>query len=248
MGAIALHSVQIAGFSYHSPLTLGEINPMKILINALPALTLGTIVGTTYLAIAPSAKAAAIVDSVNADKSPTLDLYKIASEVGWFYTPTFSYTLNGINTKFSSSGTAIEPTVTVEVYDGDPFFGAPLLRSADFTGLANVFSGGTFADLNLLAGKEYFIGFRNVKGLGYNFTGDPGATSLFQFVYGLNNDGTYPEFINEITAAQPILQFVGNATPVPTPTLLPALLGIGVSLLRKRKDEVGETSTVDIRD
>jgi hypothetical protein len=217
---------------------------MKTVTKAISALTIGTIISTTCLAITPSAEAAAIVDSVNEDKSPLLDLYKTASEVGWFYIPQTSYTLNGINTKFSSSGIAIEPTVTVEVYEGDPFFGDPLLRRADFTGLANVFSGGTFADLKLVAGNLYFIGFRNVKGLGYNFTADPGAESLFQFVYGLDNNGTYPLVSDDSVAIQPILQFVGNATSVPTPALLPALLGMGVTLLRKRKDEIKETHAV----
>jgi hypothetical protein len=212
---------------------------MKTISKTLSALTLGTIVGTTCLVMAPGAEAATIIDSVNADKSP-VPTFWLASEVGWFYTPAFSYTLTGINTKFASSGTAIAPTVTVEVYDGDPFFGAPLLRSADFTGLTDAFSGGTFTNLALLAGKEYFVGFRNVGNLGVNVTDDPGATSLFQLAFGFDNNGTYPEIEMDRFTTQPILQFVGTATPVPTPALLPALLGMGAAVLRKRKGEAAE--------
>ncbi len=115
-------------------------------------------------------------------------LFLGANEVGWLYTPTSSYALDGINTKF---GFANNQTVTVEIYNGAPS-SSTLLRSAIFTALSNQFSGGTFASLSLLAGQSYFIGFRNVGGLGVNFTNDAGATALAPLRYGFSNDGTYP--------------------------------------------------------
>ena len=81
--------------------------------------------------------------------------------------------------------------VMVEVYDKAPTTGGTLLHSASFTATANAFSCGTFAALNLLAGEDYFIGFRNVNGLGVNFTQDAGAVALNPFQFGFGSSGSY---------------------------------------------------------
>jgi len=200
-------------------------------------------VGTTCVVLGAShaAKAATIVDSVNANNSPAAFTSWGATEVGWFYTPTFSYTLNGINTKFGSGGSANNQIVTVEIYNGAPS-SSTLLRSASFTALINQFSGGTFASLSLLAGQNYFIGFRNVGGLGVNFTNDAGATALASFRFGFNNDGTYPVSFSGTPNTQPILQFSQNSTAVPTPALLPGLAALGFGVLRKRKKTLVQES------
>jgi hypothetical protein len=199
--------------------------------------------GTTCIVLGTNhpVQAATIVDSVNANSSPAAFTSWGATEVGWFYTPTSSYTLDGINTKFGSGGSTSNQTVTVEVYNGAPS-SATLLRSASFTALINQFSGGTFANLNLLAGQSYFIGFRNVGGLGVNFTNDVGATALAPFQFGFSNNGSYTFGSSNRPNTQAILQFSQNSAPIPTPALLPGLLALGLGVLRKRKANQVETA------
>jgi hypothetical protein len=155
-----------------------------------------------------------------------------AAEVGWLYTPGFSYNLTGVETKFSSVDVR---TVDLEIYDEHPLLGGTLLRSASFAPSTS-FAGGSFMDLPLVGGEDYFIGFRNVLGLGFNTTADAGATSLgFLFFNGTNN-GTYPNS-EQGTHSQPILQFIGNRigepSAVPEPTSM-ALLGMGALPLLRR--------------
>ena len=136
-----------------------------------------TTAGAAIIALgygAGQANAVAIVDSVNADKSPADGYIWTATEVGWDYTPSAAYNLVGVNTKFGFETDS--RTVSVEVYDASPSNGGTLLRSGNFTPLSNNFSGGTFAPLSLTAGDDYFIGFRNVDGLGVNVTEDAEAT------------------------------------------------------------------------
>lgn len=197
----------------------------------------------TISAVCPSSAQAAVIDSVNANRSPSANSFWGVSEVGWFYTPTFSYTLNGINTKFGSGGFANNRTVTVEIYNGAPSAGT-LLRSANFTALINQFSGGTFASLNLTAGQNYFIGFRNVSSLGVNFTNESGATALSSLRYGFANNGSYPDSFNFIPNTQAILQFTQNSTPIPTPALLPGLAGLGIAAWRKRRANQEQEASV----
>lgn len=178
------------------------------------------------------ASALSVVDSINSDKTPA-NTYWLATEVGWTYTPGFSYDLSGVNTKFGSDDSR---TVTLEVYSAAPALGGALLRSVGFTPVANAFSGGTFSPLSLLAGQSYFIGFRNTGGLNVNVTADQGASALDPLRYSFSNDGSYNSVESGIFTAQPILQFVGeNTTSIPTPALLPGLIGLGLGVLRKRK-------------
>jgi hypothetical protein len=232
---------------YHSPFTLFGVLQFMFSLKQLP-LSITTIGITTsvvcaVLGTSNPANALSIVDSVNADKSPAIGTTWNANEVGWSYTPTFSYNLSGINTKFGAGFGAGSKTVTVEVYDEAPTTGGTLLRSASFTSLANAFSGGTFAALNLLAGEDYFIGFRNVDGLGVNFTQDAGSTALAPLRYGFGNNGSYPSSYDFEPHTQAILQFVGETpTAVPTPALLPGLIGLGLGVLRKRKAQMAAAS------
>jgi hypothetical protein len=182
------------------------------------------------------AQALSIADSVNADKSPTPVFWR-ATEVGWLYTPSISYSLSGINTKFGAvtdPNLGLPRTVTLEVYDQLPEMGGTLLRSTSFTALLNTFSGGRFSPLNLIAGEDYFIGFRNVAGLGVNETDDADAMSLDLLRFGFDNDGSY-SLIDSGINSQPILEFAETPDAIPTPFLLPGLLGLGVKVWRKRR-------------
>src|SRR5687768_7840620 len=95
-----------------------------------------------------------VADSINETRSPGTALFGVP-EIGWLYTPSLSYDLIGIETKFSSADSR---TVTIEVYDEHPFFGGgTLLRSVSFTPASNAFAGGQFASLPLTSGEDYFI-------------------------------------------------------------------------------------------
>jgi hypothetical protein len=116
--------------------------------------------------------------------------------------------------------------ITLEVYHGLPGVGT-LLRSANFnSGLPGVFIGGAFEALEIVAGEDYFVGFRNISGLPLNSAWSGIALSA----YGDNiNDGTYSNIITGDNHIHPILQFHG----IPEPSSL-LLLSFGVILLRKK--------------
>ena len=181
-----------------------------------------------------------IADSVNESATPAFyapgspyNLTWGASQVGWFYTPSYSYDLWEVTTKF---GVTDNRLVTVDVFqasrgrDGSllsPGIGELPLRSAQFAPKTDAFAGGIFTPLTLTAHETYFIGFENVNGLGLNVTLDSGATSLpgglrFGFV---NGGGYYPWPIGGFLS-QPILQFQFDPPNVPEPSTL-ALFGIG---------------------
>lgn len=98
-------------------------------------------------------------------------------EVGWLYTPTFSYTISSIGIKFGSSDGRI---VNAEIFSGAPD-ALVLLGAGELIPVAGAFASTTsFPVVNLIAGATYFVGFQNVEGLLVNFTGyeDPDATNL----------------------------------------------------------------------
>jgi hypothetical protein len=201
-----------------------------------------------------AAYADTIADGVNVGDAGDSGDYWGASDVGWFYTPASSFSLSGIETKFSiPDGTSIEDrTVTVVLYaGGTPANGGTLLGSFGFnSALAdnNTLGGGTFATpISLSAGTQYFVGFENVgpaadstgpniDDLGVNFTDDSGATFLSNWYYdapGSSTCNTGAGFACEDTntdiLGQPILAFL---TPSPvSATPLPGTLPLFASVL-----------------
>lgn len=195
------------------------------------------LVAAGIIAASTAAHADTIADSVNLSFNGDSGAYWGATDVGWFYTPASSYSLSGIETKFSIPvGTSIEDrTVTVVVYQGNtPANGGTLLGSFNFNSAVadnNTLGGGTFASsLSLTAGTTYFIGFENVgpgpdstgnnvDDLGVNFTADS-ATFLSNLYFdggACATPGPFGTFACEDTATdilgQPILAFL---TPPPT--------------------------------
>ena len=199
-------------------------------------------------AVAPASVSAAVIvaDSINEFASNGAASWA-ATEVGWFYTPSSAYGLVGINTRFGSSDGR---TVTVEVYDAHPGSSGVLLRDGDYTLTGTSFQGGLFDELLLVAGEEYFIGFRNVGllgdlgGLGVNVTNDDGAEQLLGefgdegLRYSFINDGSYANGPETGFTAQPILQFLANEpTSVPEPLTLALVAGglVALGATRRRR-------------
>ncbi|NVM56921.1 MAG: hypothetical protein HWN51_02210, partial [Desulfobacterales bacterium] len=148
-----------------------------------------------------------IIDSVNADEIQVPNAFWSASELGWLYTPGFSYILTGVLTNLGNShidGTS--PLVTLEVYDGLPVEDANLLRSAQFRPADRSWVGGHFDPLVLTAGEHYFIGFRNVKDLWASHSYDGVPLPIY---YGYDNDGTYP-FTENGDVEYAMLKFQGT--------------------------------------
>jgi hypothetical protein len=173
-----------------------------------------------------------VADSIN-ESATNANTFWIATEVGWLYTPTSSFSLVGINTRFGSSDGR---TVTVEVYDEQPTAGGTLLRSAGYVLGGTGFEGALFAALDLTAGEDYFFGFRNVGSLNVNVTDDAGATNLpGGLKYSFSNDGSYSQGPETGFTAQPIVQFLSdNANPVPEPSTV-MLLGLGLAAIGVRR-------------
>lgn len=177
------------------------------------------------------------IDDINGGATPVATQWA-ATEAGWLYTPTGSYVLQQVQTRF---GTSDGRQVDLEVWDEAPAEGGQRLRNAsamvDVSGLATW----SLADMDLQAAEDYFIGFRRLSGLGVNFTRDLGATHLGGYWFGRDGLGTYGTAVVSatISGAQPILAFAGvNTVPAPSIALLVvpglALLLAGSATPRRR--------------
>lgn len=147
--------------------------------------------------------------------------------VGWYYVPATSYELSGIQTNFTP-GLGGDRTVTVEILTERRAVGGQLLASGTFDSATarGTLGGATFATpVGLVAGSRYFVGFRNVGGIGINTTNDAAATNLGAFGLFLDNDGTN-DGAYQLRGGlptqgspqdQPILRFLSPDTPVGVP-------------------------------
>jgi hypothetical protein len=175
-------------------------------------------------------------EDINTTKANDSDTWSGRSSVGWYYPPSSSFFLLAVETRFNAAfGTNANRTVTAELWSDRPAAGGSLLRSGTFqsNSALGTLGGASFSPFLLQAGVTYFIGFRNVLGLGRNITVDPTALSL-----GERYSSKGPVFTDDQyelaggDPGSPILRLVGtSAVPEPmTMTLLATgLVGIGAA-------------------
>jgi hypothetical protein len=187
-----------------------------------------------------------VIDSINASLNPLVSTFN-TDAIGWTYTPAFAYTLEGVETRFSVVNSP--KNVTVEVYDELPSSSGTLLLSSTFLVTTTGFEGGLFAGLNLVAGEDYFIGFKNVQGLGSNITFDIGAVALADAWVQVGST-PYNTQITQIEVRQPVIRFLGveaqNNIPEPSGLVLTGL-ALAVLASRNRKKQNFQNDCLELR-
>ena len=191
------------------------------------------------VAAGSGAASATVIDNINGSLSPAFLVFGGAIDnIGWNYTPSFSYNLTGISTVFESvpNSDTLPRTVTI-VLENTGVGGAPIGDPIASGGVTVDRSGGaqgvSFSPITLTAGVTYFVGFENVLNLGLNIVNflPDGPASQPDGTVNLNGwyNGTPPgnNFQNFIPVGEgadlqvfsaPILNFSGTPiTPPPTP-------------------------------
>jgi hypothetical protein len=166
------------------------------------------------------------------------------TDIGWYYTPSTSYDLVGVDTIFTTTTNPsdIDRSVTVGIWTDRPSNGGTLLESASFnTATARgVYGGATFSGALLTAGTTYFVGLENILNLGVNqvsystsggASGPPGSVALDSTWADSGGAGFGTEASNGTTwFDKPVMEFL-EPSPVsgaPEPaSLLLACIGLG---------------------
>ena len=164
-----------------------------------------------HLTVAPATATFVVADEINTQFVPSINFFWNAAEVGWVYTPDTSYELAAVATRFAGTDGR---TVTLEIFDGVPLNGASLLRTTDYVPLSQTFTPAELTTpLEIVAGEEYFIGYRNTTDLNVNVAIEMEAENLPVY-FGFVNSGTYSIAKgDDVFTAQPILQFLGVPEP-----------------------------------
>ncbi len=173
-------------------------------------------------------------------------------DVGWIYRPTSTFSFSQLSTIFNSSDGR---TVTVEIWTDlpDDIFPTPppniwsglqgnatLLAATSFAAGAGSYNAGRALFLNGItfqAGQAYFIGYRNMNGMGANWTGFVAATEFLLNRFDLDGLGNFerkPPCTNGIpVACEPFdSAYVILKFDVPEPgTVGLAMAGLGLCLL-----------------
>jgi len=189
------------------------------------------------LILAP--KAEAVTDGINDSFTPWQGAEWGIRDVGWLYTPTVSYDLEKIETKYGSDpGNSASPTITLQFYDALPSQGGQLLVSDDFIRTTNTFSGITFSPILLSAGHTYFVGFHGVFNEPVNVTDDPQSEKLPTFYFDTDGSASYSIEANAGNSQgvdfpfRPILLFNGpRVNETPEPGILAFVVGVGMAFI-----------------
>jgi hypothetical protein len=216
------------------------------------------------LALAPPARAG-FIDNVNGSANPSSNATNEINgdAIGWYYTPSFSYSLSGISTFFAPALTTslVTPQIEVQIQSERPVNGGVLLAQGGFQ--ANSINGGvegaTFSPVLLVAGHTYFVDFTNLQGMGSNFgswqndqNGIPhpsaGATLNLGVWYVDSNNGfstvrtdAYDTASDgsHVSPPEPILNFTGALVPEPSSWVLLTAGGLAL-LVRVAKRRQGK--------
>jgi hypothetical protein len=217
-----------------------------------PVFAISIVVGTV---VASEAPASAIVDSVNASSPLAAGASWGVPEAGFAYTPSFSYTLDGIATQFGSNGCYNPPcysqTVTIAIYLGlpeggpIPAFDAPpappappanitLLGSGTIIPVPNTFVTASISPVALSAGTTYFVAFENINNIYVNMT-DSGPVSTGEYY---DETGNQSFNIGPNNTAAPgwgfETEFFGSAVPEPSTWTMMILGFLGLGWNRRK--------------
>lgn len=205
----------------------------------------------TALIIATSLSGANIViDNFNQGQTQASNtVWAPQTGIGWYYTPTTSYSLVGLNTIFtqSNSSSDTDRLVSIGIYTNRPAAGGTLLGGGTFNSSTarGVYGGATFAGISLTAGTSYFVAFSNILSLGVNqvsFTpnsGPPGSVAVGATWTNVNDNFNTAASNGTTWFDKPVLQFLGPGpvgnTPEPaTWTMLAGGAGLLALIRRKR--------------
>lgn len=175
---------------------------------------------------------AAVIDNINGSASPPFLVFgSPVDNIGWDYTPSFSYNLTGISTFFEPVGNPAPVTRTVTIVLENTAGGAPIASGDVSVGEGGGAQGVSFSPVTLTAGQSYFVGFENVLGLGLNIANflpsqPAGTVNLDGWWQGTPAGNNFTIFTPQIVDGQlqvfsaPILNFSGTPiTPgVPEPS------------------------------
>jgi hypothetical protein len=195
-----------------------------------------------------------IAASFNAGQPQAVNTYWAPiTDIGWYYTPSTSFDLVGVDTIFTTTTFAgdIDRSVTIGIWTDRPSNGGTLLESGSFnTATARgVYGGATFSGTLLTAGTTYFVGLENILNLGVNEvsystsggnSGPPGSVALNSTWADSGGAGFGTEASNGTTwFDKPVMEFLEpspvSGAPEPASMLLAGIGFCGVVLLRKRR-------------
>jgi hypothetical protein len=132
-----------------------------------------------------------VMESYNAGQPQAVNTFWGVTDIGWYYTPMSSYSLDGMATVFTQSTDPgdVNRVVTFAIFTDRPANGGTLMASGTFnTSTARgVYGGALFAPVALTLGTTYFVALENVSHLGVDEVsfstgggnaGPPGSVAL----------------------------------------------------------------------
>jgi hypothetical protein len=180
----------------------------------------------TFVFLSPPVSAGTVTYSVNSAFAPALDAWTVP-DVGWLFTVPSTFTLTEVETLFSSADSR---TVTLEIYSGIPNdSGTALLATSTFTPVGGSYSGAAITPITLTVGLPYFVGFKNVSGIGVNYTdtANPAVVDL-PLYFDVAPPPYYSILQTGYATGRPILLFETQEVPEPAGVWL---TGLGICLL-----------------